>query len=264
MISSLLQARATSQHIMSRLCHRNAFTARKNVGFTLVEILVVIAIVGLLAALLFPVFANARASARRTSCASNLKQIGIAINLYAADNRSIYPRFDVPDSSSVGSKDCAPWADKVYPYVKSTEVFRCPSFDKRGAYQPGCPVIERDGDKGPLLRFDGSYDLNIPNSGFNLDPESGEPKQMSISLKYVSQVRYTRPASTILVLDGDGLFVSPGYQEPPAQTPAQLVLYGLNPHHEGGANVAFADGHVKWMSLESLLKRSLWRLSGPE
>ena len=80
----------------------------------------------------------------------------------------------------------------------------------------------------------------------------------------LSPTRYTRPSTTILILDGDGQFVSPGYETPQPTTIEDLVNHGVDAHHEGGANVAFADGHVKWMSLESLLKRSLWLPGGPE
>ncbi len=82
--------------------------------------------------------------------------------------------------------------------------------------------------------------------------------------KRTSPHQYTRPSSTKIVFDGDGGFVSPGYQNPPAPDTTTLTSYGVDTPHEGGAHVCFADGHVKWMSLDSLLKRSLWRLNGPE
>ena len=102
-------------------------------AFTLVEILVVIGIVLLLVALLFPVISSARESGRMASCASNLSQIGKAISLYVADNRERYPLI-VNDSKPA---DGCTWVDAVYPYAKSTAVFSCPTA-KDGQYVPGC------------------------------------------------------------------------------------------------------------------------------
>src|SRR5690606_25769067 len=86
-------------------------------AFTLIELLVVIAIIALLAAILFPVFARARENARRTSCTSNMKQMGLGVQMYVQDNDGRYPM-----SSGDGK-----WPDYIFPYVKSTQLFTCPS-----------------------------------------------------------------------------------------------------------------------------------------
>ncbi len=90
---------------------------QKKKGFTLIELLVVIAIIAILAAILFPVFAQAREKARQTSCLSNEKQIGLAYIQYTQDNDEYYP-----STVNYGSS----WVHEVYPYVKSTGVFTCP------------------------------------------------------------------------------------------------------------------------------------------
>src|SRR3712207_1528949 len=92
--------------------------SRSRYAFTLIELLVVIAIIAILAAILFPVFARARENARRASCQSNLKQIGLGIMQYAQD----YDETMVPVTNGAGR-----WHDHVQPYVKSTQLFRCPS-----------------------------------------------------------------------------------------------------------------------------------------
>ncbi len=95
---------------------QNTLVSRK--GFTLIELLVVIAIIAILAAILFPAFARARENARRASCQSNLKQIGLGILQYTQDYDETYPR-DYYDTGS--------WNTVIFPYVKSLQVYKCPS-----------------------------------------------------------------------------------------------------------------------------------------
>src|SRR5579883_1725894 len=108
---------------------------RRSNGFTLIELLVVIAIIAILAAILFPVFAKAREAARKTSCESNLKQVGTAFRMYAQD-------FDetLPNNNFDSANNAATCVDETYrtayrgtvcnalqPYVKNTALFTCPS-----------------------------------------------------------------------------------------------------------------------------------------
>jgi prepilin-type N-terminal cleavage/methylation domain-containing protein/prepilin-type processing-associated H-X9-DG protein len=223
-------------------------------GFTLVELLIVLAIIGVLAAILLPVLSSAREGARRATCASNLKQIGQAMQMYANDNSRRYPFVEyVP-----GHQECSPWIEPVYPYVKNAAVFQCPSFPA-GEYRAGCLTAATPWTTSYL----GSYDLNNPYVSYEVVPNVSLPK-LSTTARSVHEVQYRRPSSMILVLDGDGQWVNPGTQTPPFEGTEGLLKYGVNPHHNHGCNVAFVDGHVKWLSLEALTKRSLWTLDGPE
>src|SRR5690606_17877441 len=110
--------------------------SRKN-AFTLIELLVVIAIISILAAILFPVFARARENARRTSCLSNLKQIGLGIMMYVQDYDEKYPPYQTPNAATPpggwqsnwqeNTAEVWIWQQIIQPYTKSMQVFVCPS-----------------------------------------------------------------------------------------------------------------------------------------
>lgn len=117
---------------------------QRRMAFTLIELLVVIAIIAILAAILFPVFAQAREKARAISCLSNTKQIGLANIMYAEDN----DENNVGDYNSPNGWGSCPtfiWADILQPYVKSTQLVACPSAPNRKyarGSRGGCAPIE--------------------------------------------------------------------------------------------------------------------------
>lgn len=98
-------------------------------GFTLIELLVVIAIIAILAAILFPVFAQARAKARQTQCLSNERQLGLGIMQYTQDYDERYPRSNTP-------ANCNNWGQQIYPYVKATGVYQCPDNPEASNFDP--------------------------------------------------------------------------------------------------------------------------------
>src|SRR5918994_1227423 len=103
---------------------------RRQSGFTLIELLVVIAIIAILAAILFPVFAQAREKARQSACLSNFRQLGMAMNMYLQDFDETLPRMRF---KIVKGPVCEPksqiitWKSALHPYVKSYDFWKCPS-----------------------------------------------------------------------------------------------------------------------------------------
>ncbi|RYG65917.1 DUF1559 domain-containing protein, partial [bacterium] len=105
-------------------------SSSRNNGFTLIELLVVIAIIAILAAILFPVFGRARENARRSSCQSNLKQIGLGIMQYTQDYDETMPRTFCGPGNGIAESNTSTifkWMDSVFPYIKSEQIFSCPS-----------------------------------------------------------------------------------------------------------------------------------------
>jgi prepilin-type N-terminal cleavage/methylation domain-containing protein/prepilin-type processing-associated H-X9-DG protein len=118
--------------------NRQSATRRTTRGFTLIELLVVIAIIALLAAILFPVFSRARENARRSSCQSNLKQIGLGLMQYTQDYDERYPIGTIDESLNSVYWGRG-WAANIMPYVKSTQLFKCPS-------DPGPATLVKTGE----------------------------------------------------------------------------------------------------------------------
>ncbi|HEY3331772.1 MAG TPA: DUF1559 domain-containing protein [Capsulimonadaceae bacterium] len=152
--------------------------SNKRFGFTLIELLVVIAIIAILAAILFPVFATAREKARQTTCASNMKQIGLALHQYLTDYDECYPSGIVPGKAVTGCTSSGNpstcqlqprggygvgWGGQTYPYVKSANMYTCPDdpfLPSTGFGTGGTPL--------PVSHFvTFSYAMNYELSGQN-------------------------------------------------------------------------------------------------
>jgi len=152
----------------------------KRSGFTLIELLVVIAIIAILAAILFPVFAKVREKARTTSCASNLRQIGLGVMQYVQDNDENYP---TGQKGTLGQG----WAGPVYAYVKSTAVFHCPD-DPTGNQVNGSVVSYP-------VSYAGNFNFMRTDPGTNTDPHTGQSLASLVS-----------PAKTVFLCEVEGIF----------------------------------------------------------
>jgi prepilin-type N-terminal cleavage/methylation domain-containing protein/prepilin-type processing-associated H-X9-DG protein len=216
-------------------------------GFTLIELLVVIAIIAILAAIIFPIFSRVRERGLQITCMSNMRQIGMAVNMYASDNSDGLPTTWHWDNRGWCGQD-ASWKQLIFVYQKSDELFYCPTFEGRG-------VDCKDYVDNPQVRYLGQYGINnwayIPYfSGVN--PNQGDYQRYETSK--VSGL--TNPAATILVSengDSDWIVEPEPYKcvDPSSQIKIFTADYGLIKFRHGGknsANATFADGHAKAMT----------------
>ncbi len=217
-------------------------------GFTLIELLVVIAIIAILASILFPVFARARENARRSSCASNLKQIGLATMQYVQDYDGKYFWRCYGDATHpnapVTVDDCrtywgpngvtGPTSGFLQPYVKNTQIFTCPSGNATTAYPSGY-----------------AYNLvaGVPSGyGLTMLTESNV-ERASEMIAFYDTTWALQGYPTAANSWDTGLWNSNFCRKPSTNyenCTAEDKHYG---RHLDGANASYMDGHVKWQKV---------------
>jgi len=212
----------------------------KPLAFTLIELLVVISIIAILAAILFPVFARARENARRSSCQSNEKQIGLGILQYIQDYDERWPSKELGGSVPNGpAENNSPpnglvWCEQIYPYVKSTQIFKCPSNTGAGnnglitdTQMPLSYAVNTSGEDGG---YNSSGDPNPRVGPFGPGLDAG-----------VNTAAISGVATTVAMAES----VQP-YQD----FSAQDTFVG----HLTRTNVLFCDGHVKSLQAPDMCK----------
>jgi prepilin-type N-terminal cleavage/methylation domain-containing protein/prepilin-type processing-associated H-X9-DG protein len=222
--------------------------AVKRRGFTLIELLVVIAIIAILAAILFPVFARARENARRSSCQSNLKQIGLGVIQYSQD----YDERMVPLRWRwTGSFSEMPFPSLVQPYIKSAQLFKCPSNTSSGN------INDTPRPEYNIPAIPKSYIANAGDEGAS-GPGTGRPMRDANASPSLSA--FNDVAQTIIITEHKDNGNMDLWNTGTVHSSTTSTLQG----HLGTTNFLFADGHVKAMkpSATSNANLCMWTLSG--
>jgi prepilin-type N-terminal cleavage/methylation domain-containing protein/prepilin-type processing-associated H-X9-DG protein len=242
-------------------------------AFTLIELLVVIAIIAILAAILFPVFAQARERARAISCVSNLKQIGLGLMMYSQDYDETLPvAFPSMNGINGGDNTVVPLESLLEPYIKNSQVWACPSSRAKadnGSYSPiwdgrykgpGKTRTRTYSSVGQIRTREGVINYGAGNNDKNTGMSDWGANPTSLAAM-------SAPAETIEVVDvngGDVYYSSPwgslftgcdtwklgGRKKGQDATTSGGCDTDYNNNagsagHFDAGNYVFADGHVK-------------------
>ncbi len=187
---------------------RNAISYNRGKGFTLLEILMVVAVVSALAAILFGIIGRAQENGRRTTCLNNLKLLSLGLQQYVQDNNSRFPTNLFP-------------LEPLLPYVKSKKLFQCPSMSQIPNLYP---------------RPDEHYALT---PWLYVDLKAQQVQGRNVLGRHEATLTSTATAVSFYEFTGDE------EREKIANT-CGITEVGVR--HFNGANYAFVDGHVKWLT----------------
>jgi prepilin-type N-terminal cleavage/methylation domain-containing protein/prepilin-type processing-associated H-X9-DG protein len=237
-----------SQARPDRYCAPPLLARATTTGFTLIELLIVIAIIAILAAILFPVFARARENARRTSCASNLRQLGMGIAQYTHDSDELLPfASNARGTSRIVSGTTAgsiSWRSLIYPYVKNPQIYSCPSNPNN--------MLANVSDLSGVPEIALSYSCNANVLVFGWTAASVDVGPFALNL---SQIQFAQS----LILAAESSEALPAVvitrAAPSAATLATAFpTQGIYGGHLALCNFLFVDGHVKALKPSSTIQ----------
>ena len=214
---------------------------RPNAGFTLIELLVVIAIIATLAAILFPVFAQAREKARQTSCLSSMKQIGTAAQMYVQDydERLFFRAGSGRITGPAASGNAFKWWNMMMPYIKNNNVLTCPS-DSLPAFSPDMNGTKDANNNYTIQR---SYIAVATAEGLGLAQIQLPADTIVITEKWGTD--YTAPTAP----GRTDSWIEPFNGDFTTDTHDKTRMFTASNRHSGFASAAFFDGHAKSLNM---------------
>lgn len=209
-------------------------------GFTLVELLIAIAIIAILVAIIFPIFVMAREKARQSNCLSNIRQIVMSHTMYMSD----YDGFTAPSylPRTGGSYTC--WFDILQPYLKNKKVFVCPENPI------SLPISVGNIGYGWNFYWLTLYGGNIFYGDIPTNSSRGIISRVYYGGNTANDAQLLSPADTIVI--GDNSFELPYVIFP------RYAGYYPKFRHGVGANFGFIDGHAKWIKRDEALSLAYW------
>jgi prepilin-type N-terminal cleavage/methylation domain-containing protein/prepilin-type processing-associated H-X9-DG protein len=226
----------------------------KRTAFTLIELLVVIAIIAILAAILFPVFAQAKAAAKKSQDLNNQKQIVLAIMFYANDNDDCTCKTHHDLAAGETIENLYTWYQPLFPYIKSAGIFRDPTVNDTPTLLPS-PVTVED---WKTYRTD--YLINgYLSHGANLGIFSKPAEQIVTGERHLG-IAFFDYHPWASAPDGNwerGFLDGSGYQIGDLEAETQIPDAANVGRHTGGNNYAFVDGHAKWFKFVQTLDKTL-------
>jgi len=245
-------------------------------AFTLIELLVVIAIIAILAAILFPVFAQAKAAAKQSSCLSNVKQESLAILQYLNDNDDDYPigepnfngywnlgytGWQWPCSANEGNGDCDEWGNSVYPYIKNQAISACPTATTSNPYGYNSTT------PGMTYTFNGtlqsSSEASVTNPGVTVLVWSGIMANNMLGRTWANPLLDCQDSNSACIYtpNTNGNYTTNGSIDWVRTEPGEgNISKWLHGH---GDNFGYIDGHAKWRPLTGGYQTDPWSYTGP-
>jgi prepilin-type N-terminal cleavage/methylation domain-containing protein/prepilin-type processing-associated H-X9-DG protein len=229
----------------------------KKSAFTLIELLVVIAIIAILAAILFPVFAQAKEAAKKTSCLSNLRQNATAVLMYNSDNDGTFGQsaYSLNTPMGVVQPGAQVFAifDAIMPYTKSLEIFTCPGERDSIRWQnilAGIGMTPGGNIRQASFAFNFALfeDPAVPPTLFQNDPVRMESEiEFAVQTVMFYDSKYI-PGGTV----NPHAPVGSPYRQPAG--PFDRTNFPGWPRHQNGLNVNFVDGHARFIQISKVLQ----------
>jgi len=225
-------------------------------GFTLIELLVVIAIIAILAAILFPVFAQAREKARQSTCLSNMKQLGLAIQMYADDYEEVLPQAYIERAVAGASEPSGGWwyndgttgaifwPQMLFPYTKNWKIGACPSYPLKGKW----------GGDQRLNQGYGAIWCSMKPWSYGAAVTLGQLTKPATTFALTETPRYWVDWPVMNAPQGQEFFAGQGtVQAAGGAIDANCISDWNKARHNGGLNSVYCDGHAKYMTVGQLV-----------